>query len=305
MFKFQEKKYFNLLFLFRTCSNLEPEIKENADVQETQDNSETEVVGADSDVAEYQEESKVERNENKLQEDTQQARNRDMLDKAKKRKLCKKGDAAAELVYIMQENTNLRRRKYENRMTAAESIKTPLDNMDDIDLFFLSMGKMTKKLPKYEQTYVKLAVSNAVLQAEQRSSERPPYASHSFVSTPLSSAQSSLAMQSPPQQSCIIEHDSNHSLDLRNERRPTVSEWPLRCQQTTLPCTEQRNFETPRYPSHTVVSTPLHSAQPSPAIQSACSQEDCLDLDHPLNFENIERRQMVSQMSSTTDNCIM
>lgn len=43
-----------------------------------------------------------------------------------------------------------------------------LENLDDTDLFFLSMAKMTKKLSKIEQTNIKLTISNTVLQAELR-----------------------------------------------------------------------------------------------------------------------------------------
>lgn len=67
-------------------------------------------------------------------------------------------------VHIMQKNANLRKRKYKNQEKWKEAKKfSLLENMDDIDLFFLSIAKMTKKLPKNEQTFVKIAVSNAVL----------------------------------------------------------------------------------------------------------------------------------------------
>ena len=39
-------------------------------------------------------------------------------------------------------------------------------NMDETDMFFLSMAKMTKKLPSLEQAKNKLQLSQAVLQAQ-------------------------------------------------------------------------------------------------------------------------------------------
>lgn len=46
------------------------------------------------------------------------------------------------------------------------SFQYKFDNLDETDLFFLSMAQMTKKLPKLEQSKIKLTLSNTVLQAE-------------------------------------------------------------------------------------------------------------------------------------------
>lgn len=54
----------------------------------------------------------------------------------------------------------------ENKINFLKSSRQVYENMDEIDLFFLSMSRMTKKLPKIEQVKIKLAVSNTVLQAE-------------------------------------------------------------------------------------------------------------------------------------------
>ncbi|KAG5877668.1 hypothetical protein JTB14_015628 [Gonioctena quinquepunctata] len=54
-------------------------------------------------------------------------------------------------------NFSMGKRKYEE-----------VEDYDETDMFFLSMSIMTKKLPKFEQAKIKLALSNAVLEAEMR-----------------------------------------------------------------------------------------------------------------------------------------
>lgn len=63
--------------------------------------------------------------------------------------------------------------RYEGKSVRSESSVTTnvLQNMDDTDMFFLSMSNMTKRLPKVEQARIKLALSNSVLSAEVRCNE--------------------------------------------------------------------------------------------------------------------------------------
>ncbi|CAH0553037.1 unnamed protein product [Brassicogethes aeneus] len=48
------------------------------------------------------------------------------------------------------------------------STKYVLDNFDETELFFLSMARMVKKLPKQEQSRIKMDISNIVFKAEQK-----------------------------------------------------------------------------------------------------------------------------------------
>lgn len=50
----------------------------------------------------------------------------------------------------------------------ASKIPSFLESLDETDMFFLSMSRMAKKLPKLEQSQIKLALSNSVLSAEIR-----------------------------------------------------------------------------------------------------------------------------------------
>lgn len=87
---------------------------------------------------------------------------------------------AGQLVDILKESTPLKKRQYEENKTCETALKptSVLENLDDTDLFFLSMSKMTKQLPKLEQSQIKLALSNSVLSAEIRCNQQ------SFSSTP-------------------------------------------------------------------------------------------------------------------------
>lgn len=60
------------------------------------------------------------------------------------------------------------KRRYETKcMCPQASITTSLlKTLDDTDMFFLSMSRMAKQLPKVEQAQIKLALSNSVLSAE-------------------------------------------------------------------------------------------------------------------------------------------
>ncbi|KAF5294404.1 hypothetical protein FQA39_LY13389 [Lamprigera yunnana] len=83
-----------------------------------------------------------------------------------------------QMLEILKESAELRKRKYEEKNSIQQKSRPSsiFENLGDTDVFFLSMAKMTKKLPKYEQAQIKLALSNSVLSAEirfaQHSSER-------------------------------------------------------------------------------------------------------------------------------------
>ena len=75
--------------------------------------------------------------------------------------------AIQQIVNVMKENSYLRQRRHEEKT---------IRDMDETDMFFLSMAKMTKKLPSLEQAKIKLQLSQAVLQAQialEGQEERP------------------------------------------------------------------------------------------------------------------------------------
>lgn len=77
---------------------------------------------------------------------------------------------AGELMEIIEESSALRKRQHEEKKRHQAAIKpaSVLDTLDDTDLFFLSMSRMMKQLPKVEQSQIKLQLSNSVLSAEIR-----------------------------------------------------------------------------------------------------------------------------------------
>lgn len=70
---------------------------------------------------------------------------------------------AHQMVQILKESSAFRKRKYENQTTGT-NISAINNSLDETDMFFLSMSRMTKQLPtKLVQAQIKLQVSNAVL----------------------------------------------------------------------------------------------------------------------------------------------
>lgn len=88
----------------------------------------------------------------------------------------------------MEQNAALRKRKFEEKLTA-QNKHTCFEDMDETDIFFLSLARMTKQLPKAEQAAVKITVSTAILQAELRSAQAQsaptPTPSSSYALQPL------------------------------------------------------------------------------------------------------------------------
>jgi len=87
--------------------------------------------------------------------------------------------AIQQMVNVMKENSYLRQRRHEE--------KTTIRDMDETDMFFLSMAKMTNQLPSLEQAIIKLQLSQAVLKAQialEEKQERP----QSTVSVKISSS---------------------------------------------------------------------------------------------------------------------
>ena len=99
-------------------------------------------------------------------------------------------------------------------MGSHSSPTTSLGTLDDMDMFFLSMSRMTKKLPKLEQARIKLELSNSVLSAEirahQQISSTPQHSVHSHEQS-FCSSPASVSMTSPSDY-------SNHG----GEQRPTL-----------------------------------------------------------------------------------
>lgn len=100
-------------------------------------------------------------------------------ERRKRSKRWENNTSTKKIMQIMKENRNLRKMKLDTK-----HVKT---DMDETDMFFLSMSRMTKKLSLAEQARIKLMISSTVLEAEMkslrnetdnyssnRSSNRPP-----------------------------------------------------------------------------------------------------------------------------------
>ncbi|PSN31944.1 hypothetical protein C0J52_21413 [Blattella germanica] len=100
----------------------------------------------------------------------------DKLVDIKRKKLARSDNPIYQIVDVMKENASFRKFTYEKHST----------EMDDNDMFFLSMAKMTKTLPPLEQAQIKLQLSNSVLETQIRmiSSE-----SYKFSSVNLNSSE--------------------------------------------------------------------------------------------------------------------
>jgi len=73
---------------------------------------------------------------------------------------------------IMKEKAAIRKMKREKKIIKPK-VPTVFENMDETDIFFLSIYKMTKQLPQVEQAKIKLLLSNSVLQPEIRNTSTP------------------------------------------------------------------------------------------------------------------------------------
>lgn len=123
-------------------------------------------------------------------------------------------NSAQQLAEILKEHSVRKKRQCEEKCNRQEHTTTNLfENLDDMDMFFLSMSRMTKQLPKFEQAKIKLALSNLVLSAEIRCNQEPSYPTQQqiFVST------NSPALQTMSSVSSHSSAPSTSSMSLPNQ----------------------------------------------------------------------------------------
>jgi len=142
--------------------------------------------------------------------------------KRNKKQKQKTNNPSQQLVEILKENSIRRKRQYEEKLSQGHKITNPFENLDDMDMFFLSMSRMTKQLPKFEQAQIKLALSNSVLSAEIKCNREPSssviYPSYPtqqlYVSThsPSPSMSSLQTMPSVASQSSALSTSSLHEM---------------------------------------------------------------------------------------------
>ena len=128
---------------------------------------------------------------------------------------------AGQLVELIKESSALRKRQHEEKKTHQAAIKpdSVLDTLDDTDLFFLSMSRMMKQLPKVEQSQIKLQLSNSVLSAEIRCNQQ------SFSSTPYPYSIQPQSFASSPSPALSQEYSSGeYSTNPETNNRMTVLE---------------------------------------------------------------------------------
>lgn len=78
---------------------------------------------------------------------------------SKKKKREGGDNSITQMMKIMKENSVMRQIRHDERKSSSR-------DLDETDMFFLSLAKTTKTLPPIEQAKVKLQVSQAVLQAQ-------------------------------------------------------------------------------------------------------------------------------------------
>ncbi|XP_076672095.1 uncharacterized protein LOC143371109 isoform X2 [Andrena cerasifolii] len=116
---------------------------------------------------------------------------------------------AQQMVHILEESSAVRKRPYEEGSMRPKTSKTTslLETLDDTDMFFLSMSRMTKQLPKVEQSQIKLALSNSVLLAEVKCNEQSlpstPHPQHSFHRNPIQQQSFSSSPSPAPNKPCL------------------------------------------------------------------------------------------------------
>lgn len=94
------------------------------------------------------------------------------LPSVKRLKFMRSDNAYQEAVNVYNEDVS--NRKFNETYSA-----TSILDMDETDMFFISMSKMTKKLAPIDQAKIKLLLSNAVLSAQISMSENQSEASNS------------------------------------------------------------------------------------------------------------------------------
>lgn len=129
----------------------------------------------------------------------------------KNKKVNSNNNPALQMLEIMKENAALRKKKREENIIKPK-VPTVFENMDETDIFFLSMSKMIKQLPQVEQAKIKLLLSNSVLQAEIRNTSAPT------VSLPIPSPILSEAATSSSQYSTMSSEES------QLHYKPTIGE---------------------------------------------------------------------------------
>jgi len=127
------------------------------------------------------------------------------------------------MVDILKENSALKKRRFEDKNVRSDSDSSKTDflkNLDDTDnMFFLSMSKMTKQLPKIEQSRIKLELSNSVLSAEIRSNEQSYFGTPGYSCYPQQQSASFISSESS-----AIQHTTSNSYYSSGEHSNTSAQ---------------------------------------------------------------------------------
>lgn len=99
----------------------------------------------------------------------------------------KKRSDLSELLQLHRENQKIHRQE---RMELKEMLSSSRDDYDEIEHFFLSLAKTTKKLPGYLQAKIKRSCFNIVAEAEESlyNEETYSYVTQSYTNTGESSS---------------------------------------------------------------------------------------------------------------------
>lgn len=119
---------------------------------------------------------------------------------------CRKNpNPAQEMVEIMKHNASMRMKRYE---TEKNENQTESKNLDEVDMFYLSMAKTVKRLPQLEQAKIRMALCQLVSEAEIRTIEK-----NAVQHSTSSSLGSRSPLVSPPAMSpvCNLDEATQHT----------------------------------------------------------------------------------------------
>jgi len=131
--------------------------------------------------------------------DVESMENHDVTIKRTKKQKSQPITPVQQMVDILKENSALKKRRLEEKSVRSDSDSSKTDfvkSLDDTDMFFLSMSKMTKQLPKIEQSRIKLGLSNSVLSAEIRANEQSYFGTPGYSCYPQQQSVSSISSES-------------------------------------------------------------------------------------------------------------
>lgn len=159
--------------------------------------------------------------------DVESMENHDVAIKRTKKEKSQPITPVQQMVDILKEKTALKKRRFVEKSVRSDSDSSKTDflnTLDDTDMFFLSMSKMTKQLPKIEQSRIKLGLSNSVLSAEIRTNEQSYFGTPGYSCYPQQQSISSESSTIQPTTSPSYYSSGEHSTTSAQYQRQSLLE---------------------------------------------------------------------------------